>query len=130
MICPVTCGVTVAVKVTDCPKFDGFSEEAQHSWSRLYFTTCFTGFDVLAWIGLVAVTAVPDDIRARMREEIAKAIGTPAVRKRLIESGLDSAAISGDRFESITRLSPYPDASLTHLLPGTLEIRFIAILSP
>jgi hypothetical protein len=37
---------------------------------------------------------------------------------------------AGDRFESITRLSPYPDASLTRLLPGTLEIRFIAILSP
>jgi hypothetical protein len=37
---------------------------------------------------------------------------------------------SGPRFESITRLSPYPDASLTRLLPGTLEIRFIAILSP
>jgi hypothetical protein len=28
------------------------------------------------------------------------------------------------RFESITRLSPYPDASLTRLLPGTLEIRW------
>ena len=37
---------------------------------------------------------------------------------------------TGDRFESITRFSPYPDASLTRLLPGTLEIRFIAILSP
>jgi hypothetical protein len=37
---------------------------------------------------------------------------------------------NGGRFESITRLSPYPDASLSHLLPGTLEIRFIAILSP
>ena len=36
----------------------------------------------------------------------------------------------GNRFESITRLSPYPDASLTHLLTGTLEIRFVAILSP
>jgi hypothetical protein len=31
---------------------------------------------------------------------------------------------TGDRFESITRLSPYPDASLTHLLPGTMEIRW------
>ena len=31
---------------------------------------------------------------------------------------------TGSRFESITRLSPYPDASLTHLLPGTLEIRW------
>jgi hypothetical protein len=28
------------------------------------------------------------------------------------------------RFESITRLSPYPDRSLTRLLPGTLEIRW------
>ena len=34
------------------------------------------------------------------------------------------------RFESITRLSPYPDPSLTRLLPGTMEIRFVAILSP
>src|SRR5580765_4587880 len=28
------------------------------------------------------------------------------------------------RFESITRFSPYPNASLTRLLPGTMEIRF------
>ena len=32
---------------------------------------------------------------------------------------------NGQEFVSITRLSPYPDASLTHLEPGTLEIRFI-----
>jgi hypothetical protein len=31
---------------------------------------------------------------------------------------------TGNRFESITRLSPYPDATLTRLLPGTLEIRW------
>jgi hypothetical protein len=37
---------------------------------------------------------------------------------------------TGNRFESMTRLSPYPDPSLTRLLPGTLEIRFVAILSP
>jgi hypothetical protein len=28
------------------------------------------------------------------------------------------------RFESLTLLSPYPDVSLTHLLPGTMMIRF------
>jgi hypothetical protein len=44
---PPNCGVAVALNVTECPKFDGFSEEARRSWSRLYFTTCFTGFDVL-----------------------------------------------------------------------------------
>jgi hypothetical protein len=31
---------------------------------------------------------------------------------------------SVDRFVSVTRLSPYPDASLTHVLPGTMEIRW------
>jgi hypothetical protein len=32
---------------------------------------------------------------------------------------------SAGTFTSVTRLSPYPDASLTHLQPGTMEIRFI-----
>ena len=34
-----------------------------------------------------------------------------------------------DRFESITLLSPYPDASLTRLVPGTMMIRW-TILTP
>jgi len=28
-------------------------------------------------------------------------------------------------FESVTLLSPYPDPSLTHLMPGTMEIRWV-----
>jgi len=35
----------------------------------------------------------------------------------------------GDRFESITLISPYPDAALTRLNPGTLIIRFSIISS-
>jgi len=35
-----------------------------------------------------------------------------------------------DRFISITRLSPYPDASLTRLLSGTMEIRFTVTNQP
>jgi len=31
---------------------------------------------------------------------------------------------SGGEITSITRLSPYPNATLTRLVPGTLEIRF------
>jgi hypothetical protein len=31
---------------------------------------------------------------------------------------------ASDQFLSVTRLSPYPDASLTHLQPGTMEIRW------
>ena len=30
----------------------------------------------------------------------------------------------GGRFESVTLISPFPDATLTHLLPGTMVIRF------
>jgi len=30
----------------------------------------------------------------------------------------------GNRFESVTLLSPYPDATLTRLLPGTMVIRW------
>jgi len=31
----------------------------------------------------------------------------------------------GDAFESVTFISPYPDATLTHLSPGTMLIRWI-----
>src|SRR5713101_2375536 len=35
-----------------------------------------------------------------------------------------SWAASSGEFVSTTRLSPYPNASLIHLMPGTMEIRF------
>jgi hypothetical protein len=34
----------------------------------------------------------------------------------------------GDQFESITLLSPYPDAAFTRLLPGTMVIRWITMV--
>ena len=37
---------------------------------------------------------------------------------------------AGDRFESITLLSPYPDASLSRLNDGTLIIRWITASGP
>jgi hypothetical protein len=33
----------------------------------------------------------------------------------------------GDRFESITLISPHPDVTLTQLMPGTLVIRHVII---
>ncbi|HVH29975.1 MAG TPA: hypothetical protein VM818_24670 [Vicinamibacterales bacterium] len=33
--------------------------------------------------------------------------------------------IRGNDFESVTLLSPYPDAGLTRLVPGTMVIRFV-----
>lgn len=34
----------------------------------------------------------------------------------------------GDAFESVTLVSPYPDASLTHLMSGTMAIRWRTII--
>jgi len=45
MASPLNCGATLAVKVTACPKFDGFNEEAKAVVALL--TTWLTAFDVL-----------------------------------------------------------------------------------
>jgi hypothetical protein len=44
---PLNCGVTFAVKVTDCPKFDGFCEEVKVVVVVALLTTWLTVFDVL-----------------------------------------------------------------------------------
>jgi hypothetical protein len=41
-------------------------------------------------------------------------------RVRVVRGWIDR----GDRFESVTLLSPYPDRTLTRLLPGTMMIRW------
>jgi hypothetical protein len=43
----VNCGVTLAVKVTDCPTFDGFREEGKVVVVVALFTTWLTVFDLL-----------------------------------------------------------------------------------
>ena len=48
MTVPTNCGVTLAVKVTDCPKFDGFSDEVRAVVVVALLTTWLTAFDVLA----------------------------------------------------------------------------------
>ena len=54
------------------------------------------------------------------RARLARLYG--GVRVRVARSW--TAAPDGG-FESITRLSPYPDPTLTRLLPGTMEIRWV-----
>ena len=44
---PLNCGATLAVKVTDCPTFDGFCEEANAVVLVALLTTWLTAFDVL-----------------------------------------------------------------------------------
>jgi hypothetical protein len=44
---PLNSGVTLAVKVTDCPTFDGFGDEAKAVVVVALFTTWVIAFDVL-----------------------------------------------------------------------------------
>jgi hypothetical protein len=44
---PLNCGVTLAVKVTPCPTFDGFGEETQVVVVVALFTTWLTACDLL-----------------------------------------------------------------------------------
>jgi hypothetical protein len=53
------------------------------------------------------------------RAKLARLYG--GLRARVHRSWTETAG----QFVSITRISPYPDRTLTRLLPGTLEIRFI-----
>ena len=52
------------------------------------------------------------------RSAVARLYGGRRVR---VERGWTDAP---GRFESVTRLSPYPDATLSRLISGTMEIRF------
>jgi hypothetical protein len=79
---------------------------------------------------LEALTAAGDQIEAL---EALEAFGTAGAYDRAALARLYGGtrvrvarawSESAGRFESFTRLSPHPDASLTHLLPGTMEIRW------
>jgi hypothetical protein len=45
---PLNSAATVAVKVTDCPKFEGFSDEVKTVVVAALLTVWNTAFDVLA----------------------------------------------------------------------------------
>ena len=45
------------------------------------------GFDASSWFGLLAPTGTPVDIINRIQQETAKALGTPAMKERLLSQG-------------------------------------------
>ena len=80
----------------------------------------------------VCTTGAPMDDEAEALEAL-DAFGSAGLYKRATLARLYGGtrvrvtrrwSSSGGRFTSVTRLSPYPDASLTRLSPGTLEIRW------
>ena len=57
-----------------------------------------SGFDVGAWIGLLAPAATPLSIRERMATELAAALGTPQGKERCSTIGLDARPVQLDEF--------------------------------
>ncbi|TMH10938.1 MAG: tripartite tricarboxylate transporter substrate binding protein, partial [Betaproteobacteria bacterium] len=45
------------------------------------------GFDASSWFGLLAPAGTPSDIVNRIQQECAKALGTPALKERLLSQG-------------------------------------------
>ena len=75
--------------------------------------THFGPVEVTDWFGAFGAAGTYD------RARVARLYGGQGVR---VARGWRQ---TGNGFESVTLISPYPDASLTRLNPGTLTIRFV-----
>jgi tripartite-type tricarboxylate transporter receptor subunit TctC len=56
------------------------------------------GFDIGAWIGLLAPAATPLPIRTRLADEIAAILATPEAKERCAAIGLDARPVKLDEF--------------------------------
>src|SRR5438132_12089827 len=45
------------------------------------------GFDATSWFGLLAPAGTPMDIVNRIQQEVAKSLGTPAIKEKLLSQG-------------------------------------------
>lgn len=59
------------------------------------------GYEASSWFGLLAPAGTPSDIVHRIQREVAKALGTPAVREKLLAQG---AIPGGNTPEEFTRM--------------------------
>jgi len=58
-----------------------------------------TGFDVVAWFGIVAPAATPKDIVAKLSREIGLILATPEVRERFAGQGADITFLPAPEFD-------------------------------
>jgi tripartite-type tricarboxylate transporter receptor subunit TctC len=62
------------------------------------------GFEDITFNGLVAPAGTPREIRARIQQEVAKAVGTPKLRERFIERGVElKASANPEEFAAIIK---------------------------
>lgn len=56
------------------------------------------GFDASSWFGLLAPAGTPPDIVNRIQQESLKAMGTPALKERLLSQGAIPSGMTPDKF--------------------------------
>lgn len=56
------------------------------------------GFDASSWFGLLAPAGTPADIVGRVQQETAKALGTPALKERLLSQGAIPSGMTSAQF--------------------------------
>ncbi|WP_298826705.1 tripartite tricarboxylate transporter substrate binding protein [uncultured Piscinibacter sp.] len=58
------------------------------------------GFEASSWFGLLAPAAMPADVVGRLQQETAKALGSPALKERLVAQGAIPSGMSPSDFAS------------------------------
>jgi len=61
------------------------------------------GFEAYTWWGIVGPGNMPAALTARIYDELAKAINTPAVREKLVAQGIDVSGAPGDKLDGFVR---------------------------
>ena len=61
------------------------------------------GFDIRAWIGWVAPTGVPREIRMKLAAESQKILESPDMKERLLAAGLEPSTQTPDEFAQFVR---------------------------
>jgi tripartite-type tricarboxylate transporter receptor subunit TctC len=56
------------------------------------------GYEASSWFGLLAPAGTPADVMARLQQESAKALASPAIKERLLSQGAIPSGISGSDF--------------------------------
>ncbi|QYY31200.1 MULTISPECIES: Bug family tripartite tricarboxylate transporter substrate binding protein [Cupriavidus] len=60
-------------------------------------------YEASSWFGLLAPAGTPPDIIHRLQHEVAKALGSPAVRERLLAQGAEPVGNTPEQFAALIR---------------------------
>ncbi|MBB1636295.1 tripartite tricarboxylate transporter substrate binding protein [Cupriavidus sp. UME77] len=61
------------------------------------------GFEASSWFGLLAPAGTPHEVVARVQQEVARALGTPAMREKMLAQGADPVGNTPEQFAAFIR---------------------------